>query len=241
MPEYLVKFVARSGAASRRGAAERIKSGRVTVNGIVTADPAVKIDPEHDVVLCDGRRLHAPDDGEKVYIMLHKPRGYTTSHSDAHADKLAVELIGLAVAGKLVSAGRLDRDSEGLLIFSNDGDFIHRLAHPRYALRKCYLATADRPLSPAARRRMLDGISDGGETLRADEVSPGPSPDTWRIVLHEGKKREVRRLLKSCGAETLRLVRLSLGPVKLGDLAPGKWRHLTRQELSALLQPAENA
>lgn len=241
MPEYLVKFVARSGAASRRGAAERIKAGHVAVNGVVTVDPARMIDPVQDKVLCDGRLLHAPDDSEKVYILLHKPRGYTTSHRDEHADKLAVALIDLTVAGKLVSAGRLDRDSEGLLIFSNDGDFINRLAHPRYGLSKCYLATADRPLSRAARQRMLDGIADGGEILRADAVTPGPSPDTWRIVLHEGKKREVRRLLRSCGAETLRLVRLSLGPVELGDLAPGKWRHLTRQELSALLQAAGNA
>jgi len=239
MPEYLVKFVSRSGAASRRGAADRIKSGQVAVNGQTVLDPACMVDPAHDEVVCAGKLLHAPDDSEKVYLMLHKPRGYTTSHRDRHASKLAVELIDLAVAGKLVSAGRLDRDSEGLLIFSNDGDFINRLAHPRYGLTKRYLATADRELSREARQKMVDGMVDQGELLRADAVTPGPAPRTYHVELHEGKKREVRRLLKACGAQTLRLVRLSLGPVELGELAPGRWRKLTPAEVTALCRAAE--
>ena len=239
MAEYLVKFVARSGAASRRGAEELIRSGRVSVNDRIVTDPSARVDPELDHVVCGGRVLREVRESEKVYILLHKPRGFTTSHRDAHAEKLAVSLIDLPVAGKLVSAGRLDRDSEGLLIFSNDGDFIQLLSHPRCAPAKRYRVTADRPLSPAQCRRMTEGISDRGELLKADAVTPEKAPCTYRIILHQGRKREIRRMLHACGAATLRLERLAVGPVELGALAPGQWRKLRPEEVDALRDAAK--
>lgn len=238
MAEYLVKFAARSGAASRRGAEDLIRGGRIAVNGVPETDPARKIDPLRDTVSCDGKILHAPEEQEKVYILLHKPRGYTTSHHDVHAEKLAVSLIDLPVAGKLVSAGRLDRESEGLLIFSNDGDFIHLLTHPRYGLKKRYRVTADQPLTEAGLRRIAAGITDRGERLKADQIVPDKTPGVYLITLQEGKKREIRRLLKACGAATLRLERLALGPVELGSLAPGRWRKLTSREVAELRNAA---
>lgn len=235
MPEYLVKFVARSGAASRRAAADLIKAGHVAVNGRTELHPASAVEPETDIVTLDGRGLEPP--AALVYIMLNKPRGYTTSHHDAHAERLAVELIDLPVSGKLVSAGRLDRESEGLLIFSNDGDFIHQLTHPRYGLTKYYRVTADRELTADHRRRIRDGIPDAGELLKAEQIEPLDGRYCYAIVLHEGKKREIRRLLKACGARTLRLERLAVGGVELGSLPPGKWRMLTAQEVARLRPP----
>ena len=235
MPEYLVKFVARSGAASRRGAADLIKTGHVDVNGKTVRQPAFPVDAAKDAVTLDGRRLQMPD--ELVYLMLNKPRGYTTTLRDAHAARLAVELIDLPVGGKLVSAGRLDRESEGLLIFSNDGDFIHRLTHPRYGLSKRYRVTADRALTEAQCRNIREGILDAGESLKADHIEPAGPPHCYFVVLHEGRKREIRRLLKACGAQTLRLERLALGGVELGDLPPGQWRRLTARELALLAPP----
>ncbi len=234
MSEYLAKFIARCGAAARRKAAELVKSGAATVNGRIELDPAFPVDPGRDVVLLAGQPLRPP--AAAVYIMLNKPRGYTTSHADAHATHLAVELIDCPEARRLVSAGRLDRESEGLLIFSNDGTFIQHLEHPRYRIHKRYRVTADCPLNAAARARMQRGVTDAGENLRAVSVEPvAGAQNVYLIELAEGKKREIRRMLKAvAGAATLRLERLSVGPVELGDLAPGRWRKLTPREVAAL-------
>ena len=237
---YLAKYIAQCGAAARRKAADLVKAGKVTVNGRVITDPAFSIDPQQDQVVYDSRILELP--AEKIYIMLNKPRGYTTSHSDKHAEHLAIELIDCPEAQRLVPAGRLDRDSEGLLIFSNDGDFIQHLAHPRYNICKLYKVTASIALNEAARQRMLNGIRDDGETLHALQVNSVPNEkNTYLIKLNEGKKREIRRMLKACGAATLQLQRIAMGSVKLGNLAEGKWRFLTSEEVSALRNAASNA
>lgn len=233
MSEYLAKFIARCGAAARRKAADLVKSGKVLVNGRVVIDPAFLVDGSRDKVVLNGAELKAPQ--ENVYIMLNKPVGYTTSHSDKHADHLAVELIDCPEAQRLVPAGRLDRDSEGLLIFSNDGNFIQQLAHPRYNVCKEYRVLADKALDAAAQRRMLNGIKDDNELLRALKVSACSSEDNcYIIVLNEGRKRQIRRMLRACGAATLRLQRISVGSVRLGDLPAGKWRHLTEEEVNSL-------
>ena len=235
MSEYLAKFVARCGAAARRKAVMLVKAGAVEVNGRVVTDPAFLVDAPSDIITLNNQQLHLPED--KVYIMLNKPRGYTTSHSDRHAQHLAYELIDCPEAGRLVSAGRLDKDSEGLLIFSNDGDFIHHLEHPRYDVHKQYLVTASIELDENARQRMLRGIKDAGETLKALQVTPvAGRKNCYLFELNEGKKREIRRLLKANGAETLQLQRIAIGPVKLGTLAPGQWRKLTTAETTSLLQ-----
>ena len=159
MSEYLAKFIARCGAAARRKAAELVKSGSVRVNGRVITDPAFSVDITADRVELNGKILQVPT--ENIYIMLNKPVGYTTSHFDKHAEHLAIELINCPEAQRLIPAGRLDRESEGLLIFSNDGDFIQKLAHPRYDIRKRYRVTASIFLDRARQQKMLNGIADG--------------------------------------------------------------------------------
>jgi len=233
MSEYLAKYIARCGAAARRKAADLVKNGAAKVNGRVVTDPAFSVDGNKDQVELNGTLLQPP--AENIYIMLNKPVGYTTSHADKHAEHLAIELINCPEAQRLVPAGRLDRDSEGLLIFSNDGDFIQHLAHPRYNIVKRYKVTASQQLTSSDIQRMLQGIKDAGETLKALQVSPcTEEKNTFFIELNEGKKREIRRMLKACGRATLKLQRIAMGQVKLGDLQPGKWRKLTPAEVASL-------
>ncbi len=237
MSEYLAKFIARCGAAARRKAAELVKSGSVRVNGRVITDPAFSVDITADRVELNGKILQVPT--ENIYIMLNKPVGYTTSHFDKHAEHLAIELINCPEAQRLIPAGRLDRESEGLLIFSNDGDFIQKLAHPRYDIRKRYRVTASIFLDRARQQKMLNGIADDGEILKALSVETVPGEkNTFIIELNEGRKREIRRMLKACGAATLHLQRISVGSVELGALPVGKWRKLTAEEVDSLKNAA---
>ena len=233
MSEYLAKYIARCGAAARRKAADLVKNGAAKVNGRVVTDPAFSVDGNKDQVELNGTLLQPP--AENIYIMLNKPRGYTTSHADKHAEHLAIELIDCPEAQRLVPAGRLDKDSEGLLIFSNDGNFIQQITHPRYNVTKLYKVTASAELDKKSRQRMLSGIKDDGEVLKALRITPLPDEKfTYFIELNEGRKREIRRMLKACNAATLQLQRIAMGKVKLGDLPLGKWRKLTAGELQSL-------
>ena len=237
MSEYLAKYIARCGAAPRRKAADLVKAGSVKVNGRVITDPAFSVETSDKVEL-NGKALQLP--AENIYIMLNKPRGYTTSHADKHAEHLAIELIDCPEAQRLIPAGRLDKDSEGLLIFSNDGNFIQKITHPRYNVTKQYKVTASRELDEKNRKKMVAGIMDEGEQLKALKVTPVPDgKSSYYIELNEGKKREIRRMLKACGAATLRLQRIAMGSVKLNSLAVGKWRKLTEEEVASLLAAAE--
>ena len=237
MSEYLAKYIARCGAAPRRKAADLVKAGSVKVNGRVITDPAFSVETSDKVEL-NGKALQLP--AENIYIMLNKPRGYTTSHADKHAEHLAIELIDCPEAQRLIPAGRLDKDSEGLLIFSNDGNFIQKITHPRYNVTKQYKVTASRELDEKNRKKMVAGIMDEGEQLKALKVTPVPDEkSSYYIELNEGKKREIRRMLKACGAATLRLQRIAMGSVKLNSLAVGKWRKLTAEEVASLLAAAE--
>ena len=237
MSEYLAKYIARCGAAPRRKAADLVKAGSVKVNGRVITDPVFSVETSDKVEL-NGKALQLP--AENIYIMLNKPRGYTTSHADKHAEHLAIELIDCPEAQRLIPAGRLDKDSEGLLIFSNDGNFIQKITHPRYNVTKQYKVTASRELDEKCRQKMVAGIMDEGEHLKALKVTPVPDEKScYYIELNEGKKREIRRMLKACGAATLRLQRIAMGSVKLNSLAVGKWRKLTAEEVASLLAAAE--
>ena len=237
MSEYLAKYIARCGAAARRKAAELVKNGAAKVNGRVITDPAFSVDTSKDVVVVAGKILTPPADN--IYIMLNKPRGYTTSHADKHAEHLAVELIDCPEAQRLLPAGRLDKESEGLLIFSNDGSFIQQITHPRYNVIKRYKVTASRELDEKCRQRMLNGIKDENDLLKALKVIPCPNEKfTYYIELNEGKKREIRRMLKACGAATQRLQRIAMDKIELGNLPIGKWRPLTPDEVKTLLAAA---
>jgi len=226
----LVKYLAGCGMASRRRAEEAVRQGRVSVNGEIVTDPA-RLVTASDHLLFEGREAHWPE--KHHYILLHKPVGYTCSSQDAHAEHLAIELIGLPGV-RLVSAGRLDRESEGAILFSDDGEFINRIAHPRYEVLKTYIVTASAPLSAAQLKKMESGIPDGGETLSARSVRFLGKCD-YEFILNEGKKREIRRMIAACGAKTLRLKRVSIGSLSLGDLPCGKWRELSPSEIGKLL------
>jgi len=229
----LTKYLGKCGVASRRRAEELIRAGRVTVDGAVTADPAFRVAPGQ-IVAVDGRPAEMPRAFH--YVMLNKPRGYVCSNSDAHAGHLALELIDGFPGCFLRSAGRLDKDSEGLIVFSDDGDYLERVAHPRYMVTKVYEVEVTRPLTGAELAAMHSGVADGGEVLKVLEARQ-PSPGRLLLKLNEGKKREIRRLCAGFGAPVLRLRRIALGGLKLGGLKPGGYRELSPDEVALSLRP----
>ena len=228
-PMRLQAFLARAGVASRRKAEELILKGLVRVNGEV-ARLGQKVGPE-DVVEVAGKRVELPK--ERLVLALHKPKGYTTTRSDPHAEKTVYQLIP-EIPG-LQAVGRLDRDSEGLLLFTNDGELLFRLTHPRHGVRKVYRVWTERgTLPPEVCRRLLSGVVLEDGPARA--LFCKPAPGGALLTLGEGRKREVRRMLKAVGYPVKRLLRLQVGPIRLGDLPPGKWRRLSEEELRALLR-----
>ena len=226
----LVKFLSSCGAASRRKAEELIRAGQVKVNGATVCDPAFRV-AEDSIVTYNDRPLALP--AKRHYILLHKPRGYVCSNADSHAEKLAVDLIDIPGV-RLVSAGRLDKDSEGAIIFSDDGEFINHLAHPRYGVLKRYEVFTAKPVSPDWQKKMVQGIMDEGEMLKVISIRE-LSACRYEIILNEGKKREIRRLTAAAGAVTKRLIRCAIGKVELGKLACGSFRELSAAEVENLL------
>ncbi len=227
----LQQFLARAGIASRRKAEELIRAGRVSVNDQV-ASLGSAVGPG-DVVRLDGERVRLPK--KQVVIALHKPRGYTTTHEDAHAEKRVYELVPSHPG--LHAVGRLDKDTEGLLLLTTDGHLTHLLTHPRNQVPKLYRAWC-KPgkLSKEACRQLVQGVWLGDGLARALEARPAKGG--VKLVLTEGRKREVRRMLGKLGYPVERLVRLAVGPVELGDLEAGQWRYLTPEEVKALYASA---
>ena len=227
MGERLQKYLARAGVASRRKAEELIRAGRVTIDGRV-ARLGDRV-PEGAEVRVDGKPVAPP--GPPVVLALYKPPGYTTTKRDPHAERTVYELVP-DLPG-LVAVGRLDRDSEGLLLFTNWGELAHRLSHPRYGVEKVYRVTCRRGTPPRALLKRLErGIVEGGERLVAKKARPAPHGAV--LTLTEGKKREVRRMMRAIGYPVARLLRVKYGPVRLGGLSPGQWRRLSEGETMAL-------
>lgn len=209
----LQAFLARAGVASRRKAEDLIREGRVRVNGKV-AVLGQKVGPE-DLVEVDGKRVELPQ--KRLVLALHKPKGYTTTRHDPHARRTVFDLLP-KIPG-LHPVGRLDRDSEGLLLLTNDGDLTHRLTHPRFGVRKVYRVWTEGGRCP---RRCAEGSSwawTRGRPRPGPRLPPGPRGAV--LVLAEGRKREVRRMLQRVGYPVRRLLRLQVGPIRLGDLPPG--------------------
>lgn len=233
----LQKFLADSGIASRRASEAIIREGRVTLNGEVVRELGVRVDPVQDRIVFDGRPVKPQ---RKLYVALHKPRGYTCSRSDPHAERLVGELLPAEWA-HLYPVGRLDRESEGLLFLTNDGEFCLKLTHPRYGVHKRYEVTVRGEVDPAALDRFRKGVWSEEEVLR---IVDGRILDQTRgealveLELAEGRYHEVRRLFASEGHEVIRLVRKQIGAIKLGELRSGRWRTLTPGELKTLLNPA---
>jgi 23S rRNA pseudouridine2605 synthase len=232
-PVVLSRYLAKCGLVSRRGAAQWIADGRVRVNSEVVREPGRRVVPGVDHVSVDGRPAVVE---AHTYLMLNKPPGYTCSASDPHADKLAVDLLR-DVPERVFSIGRLDRDSEGLLLFTNDGELANQLAHPRYQVRKSYRVDVVGAVTPELLKELISGIEDDGERLSAESAEIAcQSGDmaTLQIVLNEGRKREIRRMCRHCGWSVRRLQRTRFGPLDLGPLAPGEWRLLTAREVATL-------
>lgn len=227
----LTQYLSRAGISSRRKAAEIVRSGKVSVNGKTVVEPGFKVS-DGDEVTVDGKLIRPA--AEHHYIMLNKPRGYVSSSSDIHAEKKAIDLIRISGEPRIFSAGRLDKESRGLLIFSDDGDYVYRLTHPKFRILKRYLVTLPRRLDDAEISRMCHGIEDDGEMLKAETISHRTG-NSYEVTLNEGKKREIRRLTAAVGAPTLDLQRISVGKLTLGDLPEGKFKILSEEEVALSL------
>lgn len=229
----LQKMLADCGIASRRKAEELIEQGRVRVNGKV-AVIGEKVNPRLDRVTVNGRKVTVKQ--EKIYIMLHKPRGYVTTMSDEMDRKCVAELVTEASA-RVFPVGRLDKDSEGLLLMTNDGDFANALTHPSKHVPKTYRVTVRGKVSEETIATLEAGIMlDGKKTLPADihTHSIGEDRTTLEVVLYEGRNRQIRRMCEECSLEVLRLKRIAIGKIKLGGLKCGDWRPLNDEELRSI-------
>jgi 23S rRNA pseudouridine2605 synthase len=229
----LQKVLSQAGIASRRAAEELISRGKVKVNG----EPArlgQRVDPAKDIIHVSGKRVAT--DVDTVYFAINKPRGIISTMDDEEG-RPSLSSIAKGIDQRVFHVGRLDTDSEGLLLLTNDGDLANRLTHPSYGVAKTYLAEVPGPVPPAVRRRLLAGVSLEDGPARADAFRVVDALGRRALVeltLHEGRKHIVRRMLAEVGHPVQRLIRTAVGPVKLGDLRSGRWRRLTPTEVAAL-------
>jgi 23S rRNA pseudouridine2605 synthase len=239
--ERLARFLAHAGVASRRRAEELIAAGRVQVNGVVVREQGSRIDSQHDVVRVDGSVVQKSEC--YVYILLHKPEGYLSTVSDPQGRPTVLDLLPAGLRNqRLYPVGRLDSDTSGLLLLTNDGDFTLHLTHPRYALEKHYVALVEGRVSGAALRALRQGVvivEDSGRRYRtapAGHLALRHDGDrSWlALSIHEGRKRQVRRMLAVVGLPVLSLQRVGIGTLTLGSLPAGRWRSLTQAEILAL-------
>ena len=232
MEERLQKLLSAAGICSRRAAETYITAGRVTVNG-VPAELGQRADPDRDDIRVDGKPLSGKED--LVYLLLNKPRGYVTTLSDEKGRKTVAELVS-GCGARVYPVGRLDLDSEGLLLMTNDGALTHRLLHPSGEVNKAYLVSVYGPVAGAAER--LSAVTDlDGEPIRPAQVEvlrrTGQTAEL-SVTIHEGKNRQIRRMCQACGLTVKRLRRVREHTLELGDLPVGKWRYLTAEEVAAL-------
>jgi 23S rRNA pseudouridine2605 synthase len=232
----LAKFIASAGVASRRAAEELVRAGRVTVGGETVTDPARDVGDADDVAL-DGESLR--DDSPRVVYAVNKPAGIVSTARDPQGRPTVVGLVPSRL--RLYPVGRLDVDTTGLILLTNDGPLAHRLTHPSFEVAKTYRAVvAHPPVREAALRALRAGVElDDGVTSPARVVRV--APDTLELTIHEGRKRQVRRMCEHVGHPVLRLERVRFGPLRLGDLPSGKHRRLTETEISLLRDAGRSA
>ena len=230
----LQKFLAEAGIASRRASEQIIVEGRVTVNGQSVKELGAKVDPLHDRVTLDGQAVKVK---RKLYVALNKPPGLVCSRNDEFDRPTIYDLLPKEWS-HLHSVGRLDYNSEGLIFLTNDGEFSLHLTHPRYGIRKKYVAMVEGKVEQEMLQRFTHGIWFEGEKFKAEKarlISATKSQSVVELELAEGKYREVRRLFESQGRSVKRLQRIQIGKIKLGELRSGKWRTLTESEIKSLL------
>ena len=226
--ERVQKVLARAGLGSRRTCDELVAAGRVTVNGVV-AELGTRVDPDHDTIAVDGAVVGVRPG--LVHYLLNKPAGVVTTASDPQGRPTVVELV--PAEPRVFPVGRLDAETEGLLLVTNDGDLAQRVAHPSHGVEKEYLAEVEGVASRGALRRLREGVElDDGMTAPATVTAVAPG--ALRIAIHEGRNRQVRRMCAAVGHPVVRLVRLRIGPLADRRLAPGEWRELSQDEVRTL-------
>jgi 23S rRNA pseudouridine2605 synthase len=222
----LARYLSIAGVASRRKAEELITAGKVKVNGSVHRDLGKQIDPESDVVEYGGRKLAAET---KVYYKVHKPVGYECTVGGTYAKKRVTDLV--PETPRVVPVGRLDKDSSGLMILTNDGDLAYELTHPKFEHTKLYEVTVQEKMSPSSAKKLCSGVHlEDGTTVRADAATL-INPHMLHITLHEGKNRQIRRMLAVLHLTVTSLVRIQEGRITLDDLPPGGYAQLTRSDI----------
>jgi 23S rRNA pseudouridine2605 synthase len=234
----LQKLLAQSGVASRRKCEELMLEGHVEVDGEVVTRLGTKVDPRTAVIRVDGKRL--PPMSPHVYLVLNKPRGVVSTMSDPEGRRTLSDFV-VGRPERLFHVGRLDTDTEGLILLTNDGDFAHRMAHPSYEMDKTYVAEVAGQVTKATARQVLEGVTleDGPVQVSSFKVvSSHGGKSIVELVIHEGRNRIVRRLLDTVGHPVTRLTRTAIGPVRLSGLRKGELRDLTREELGTLLDAA---
>jgi 23S rRNA pseudouridine2605 synthase len=231
----LQKILSQAGVASRRKAEELIAAGRVSVNG-VAAKIGERADPSRDRITLDGKLINRKV--EKVYLMLHKPRGYITTMHDERGRKCVAELVR-DIPERVFPVGRLDRKSEGLLLMTNDGEFANAMMHPSHHVPKVYRVTVRPGITEEQLVQLSAGMMiDGRKTAPAEVnvLSQESGRAVLEIILHEGRNRQIRKMCEQLGLEVARLRRTAIGFLKLGMLPPGKWRMLTTEEVRHLIR-----
>ena len=232
----LQKVLAQAGIASRRAAEIMIEEGRIEVNGKLVTEQGRRVDPERDVIRVDGSRIPPPR--RHIYAVLNKPRGVVSTMDDPEGRPTVADHLGKYARERLFHVGRLDTDTEGMLLLTNDGDFAQRMMHPSYELTKTYVAEVEGFVDNATLKRIGKGIKLEDGWVNPDEVKLGIRTEQRTmitLVIHEGRNRIVRRLFDAVGHPVRTLARTQIGPVRMGQLASGELRDLTRDELGALL------
>ncbi|HNU84431.1 MAG: pseudouridine synthase [Pseudomonadota bacterium] len=237
MEERLQKIIAAAGICSRRAAEDLILAGKVQVNDRVVRKLGTRADPGRDEIRVDGRLITT--EVEKVYLMLNKPAGYVTTLKDPEGRPIVTDLLR-EIGQRVFPAGRLDYDSEGLLILTNDGDFAERIQHPRYEVPRTYLAKIRGRVTRKEIQSLINGIEleDGPFTVDGIQEEKYNEKSQWlRVSISEGRNRIIRRAMEALGHPVARLIRVSVGNLELGDLKPGQYRRLQKREVERLLRP----
>ncbi|HNX52708.1 MAG TPA: pseudouridine synthase, partial [Pontiellaceae bacterium] len=237
----LQKYLAECGVASRRACEKLITDGLVTVDGVTVTELGTKVDPAVQKVTCDGKPVQLD---QKIWIMMNKPVGVICTSDDPEGRERAIDLLP-EIQGRFYTVGRLDVMSEGLLLITNDGELAHRLMHPRHHIEKKYQVWIDRELTAEEIDRMLKGLNCRGEELRALRVEPLrrmiASQPGYTLTLGEGRNRHIRRMMEVLGCKVIRLVRVSVGPLRLEKLRSGEHRHLEPWEVEKLKKAVDLA
>ncbi len=229
-------FLAQSGLCSRRHAVEMIADGRVRVNGEICTNPGYRVEST-DIVEADTQTITADDTAKEkgfVYLALNKPEGYECSRPSRFATQTIFDLVKIPNR-RLFSVGRLDKNSEGMIILTDDGDFANHLTHPSHQIEKTYVLKTKLPLTSFHLDKIRQGIEDEGDFLQVKSITPRKAPYVWEVVLTEGKKREIRRIVRAVDNHTVRLTRIGIGKLFMHGLPKGEWAYLDQDDLNLIL------